>query len=108
FGILLQLLVLSPMGASVAGNRNWIAFGPIRLQPSEFLKLAMVVALAAVLGRMVQGAHFQLSDWSGPIGITGASIGAVLVGGDMGTALIFLLIGVGMFWMAGFPGRYFL
>ena len=46
FGILLQLLVLSPMGASVAGNRNWIAFGPIRLQPSEFLKLAMVVALA--------------------------------------------------------------
>ncbi|MDE1653765.1 FtsW/RodA/SpoVE family cell cycle protein [Actinotignum schaalii] len=108
FGILLQGLVLTPLGASVAGNRNWIAFGPIRLQPSEFLKLAMVVALAAVLGRMVQGAHFQLSDWSGPIAITGASIGAVLVGGDMGTALIFLLIGVGMFWMAGFPGRYFL
>jgi len=56
-GILLQLAVLSPLGSAVAGNTNWISLGPIRVQPSEFLKLATILWLAARLGGM------RRDDW---------------------------------------------
>lgn len=123
-GILLQLAVLSPLGSAVAGNTNWISLGPIRVQPSEFLKLATILWLAARLGGMRRDdwriSSFLLPTWwpwpahlrgryTMPVG-TGAiaALAAVLAGFDMGTAMVFALICAGIFWLAGMPRRYFM
>ena len=47
--LLLQLLVFTPLGVSVNGNRNWLALGPVTLQPSEFAKIGLVLVGATVL-----------------------------------------------------------
>lgn len=105
-GILLQIGVLVQGGEGVGGNNNWLDIGPIAIQPSEFLKLAMVVWLAYMLGRL------SLKEIQVPetlviptLGFT-ASIGVVALGGDMGTALIFGMIALGMFWLAGMRGKH--
>ena len=41
----LQTLVFTPLGVSVNGNRNWLALGPVTLQPSELAKLGLVLWL---------------------------------------------------------------
>lgn len=107
FGLLLQSLVRSPLGHTVAGNTNWVKLGPFTLQPSEFLKLALIVFLAADLAKFRPGKDYKTGyiRWSGMAAL--ASIGAVMLGGDLGTALIFVLIIVAMFWVSGGPIRYF-
>ncbi|MDO4888333.1 MAG: FtsW/RodA/SpoVE family cell cycle protein [Actinomycetaceae bacterium] len=124
-GVVLQLLVLTPLGTSALGNTNWIRlFGPIRIQPSEFLKLATIVWLAVQLGRVRDNdwrlRAFVFPNWPVvpqairgqsfmPAG-TGAIVGlvAILAGQDMGTAMVYGLICSGIFWLAGMPRRYFL
>jgi rod shape determining protein RodA len=48
-GLALLIAVLSPLGASAKGAQRWINVGFFQLQPSEFMKLAVLVALAYFL-----------------------------------------------------------
>ncbi|NQX10649.1 putative lipid II flippase FtsW [Microbacteriaceae bacterium VKM Ac-2855] len=88
-GCALQLLVLyTPLGIEVGGNKNWLNLGSFSLQPSEIIKLALVMWLGLVLERRLRHSR----DWKHalipalPIG--GAAIGLVLLGGDLGTVVI--------------------
>lgn len=107
-GIVLQLLVFSPLGYEFGGNRNWIRIGSFTAQPSELIKLALVVWLAWVLARKQP----VLDDWRHvllPIGpVVGASVGLVLLGKDLGTALILVSIVVGALFYAGVRLRFIL
>ena len=47
-------LLLSPLGNEAKGATRWISLGPVNLQPSEFAKLAWIVALGEHLGREVR------------------------------------------------------
>ncbi|MDD7384292.1 MAG: FtsW/RodA/SpoVE family cell cycle protein [Actinomycetaceae bacterium] len=47
--IVFQLLVLTPLGRTIAGNRAWVALGPVSVQPGEFVKLVGIIALAGTL-----------------------------------------------------------
>ena len=49
--LVFQSLVLSPLGRSEGGNANWVKVGPIMAQPSEFLKLALIVFLAFMVSK---------------------------------------------------------
>src|SRR5690625_5894166 len=49
--VFLQLLVFLPLGVDVTGNVNWIQIAGQRFQPSEALKLALIICLAVVLSR---------------------------------------------------------
>ncbi|WP_238384638.1 putative lipid II flippase FtsW [Segeticoccus rhizosphaerae] len=102
----LQGLVFTPLGISVMGNRNWIEVAGQRLQPAELAKLALVLLGAAVLARKRR----QLGRFSHaviPLVLpAGASIvGLVLLGHDLGTALVLLAIIAGMLFAAGVPLR---
>ena len=57
--LVFQSLVLSPLGRSEGGNANWVKVGPIMAQPSEFLKLALIV----FLGFMVSKSASKRGDW---------------------------------------------
>jgi len=50
-GILLVLVLVSPIGQAINGTRRWIRLGPVSFQPAELAKLALVLYLAAFLAR---------------------------------------------------------
>ncbi|WP_395403528.1 putative lipid II flippase FtsW [Arthrobacter sp. UC242_113] len=86
-------LVFTPLGMTVNGNRNWLAFGGFTVQPSEFAKLALIVWAAAVLTRK----QALLHEWRHavvpllvPAGVI--VIGFVVLGHDLGTAMIIMMI----------------
>jgi cell division protein FtsW len=106
-GGVLQLLVFIPgIGYGYGGNRNWIHFGSFTAQPSEFVKVAVIVWVAWVLSTKQD----LLSDWRHvllPVApVAGAAIGFVLIGNDLGTASIMLLIVFACFYFAGVRLRF--
>ena len=106
--IVLQLLVFTSLGVKVNGNRNWLDIGGgQRLQPSELAKLALAIWLAAVLARK----RHLLDRWMHVLvpGVVVAAgmIGLVLLGSDLGTAIILLVLVAGSLFVAGVPLRMF-
>lgn len=107
-GIVLQLLVLTPLGDTVGGNTNWISLGGVNIQPSEFLKLASALWLAVMLGRMKREEMTDMRRVLNPAGAGAiAALIAVLAGQDMGTAIIYVLMFAAGFFLAGVPARWF-
>lgn len=107
--LLLQALVMTPLGDAVGGNRNWLDLGPLRLQPAEVGKFALVLLGAAVLTRKrkVIGRVLQaVVPFLVPLG--GLYVGLVLMGRDLGTALVLLGICAGALFGAGVQARWFL
>ncbi len=99
---LLQLLVFIPgLGFSYQGNQNWIHVGAFTAQPSELVKLALILWVAWILAAKKN----LLDDWRHvflPIApVVGVAIGLVLVGKDLGTAIIMGAIVLGCLFYAG-------
>ncbi|MFC5369925.1 FtsW/RodA/SpoVE family cell cycle protein [Arcanobacterium bovis] len=101
----LQLAVIF-FGKEVAGNTNWLRIGGFQLQPSEFLKLAVIVWLAHMVGRLRVPQMEDLHALAWPAGGIGIATGLVLLPGDMGTSIIYVLIGLGILWLGGLPVKY--
>jgi cell division protein FtsW len=104
---LLQVLVLlTPLGMEIGGNRNWLKIGSLTVQPSEGIKLALVVWLGIVLARKKD----VLDQWKHvavpvvPIG--GGAILLVTLGGDLGTTVIMAGFVLGALFFAGVRLRY--
>ncbi|WP_052047182.1 FtsW/RodA/SpoVE family cell cycle protein [Arcanobacterium sp. S3PF19] len=104
--LILQLMVIF-FGKEIYGNRNWLMLGPVQIQPSEFLKGALVIWLAAVLSR-INAADLKKETLTVPVLGFISATAAVLIPGDMGTALIYVAIGAGMLWVAGISRKFFL
>jgi cell division protein FtsW len=105
FVLLILVLVI---GVEVAGQRNWIEiFGPFRLQPSEFAKLALVIWGAEVLTRKDR----HIPTWRNilvPIlPVAGIMMILVLLQGDFGNTLMLGAILCGILFAAGIPMRLF-
>jgi cell division protein FtsW len=100
-GIGLQLLVFTSLGRGYGQNQNWIDIGSVSAQPSELAKLALIVWMAFILTRD----DAFVGDWRKvvvPIGAAAAAtIGLVLFGNDLGTAIIMLFIVFGALYFAG-------
>lgn len=106
-GVGLQLLVFVPgIGYAYGGNRNWITIGGVNAQPSELVKLALVVWVAWVL----TAKRDLLYDWKHvavPIApVAGVAIGLVLLGNDLGSASIILMMVLGLMFFAGVKLRF--
>lgn len=107
--VLAQLLVFTPLGTVVNGNRNWLSLGPVQLQPSEFGKVALIVYGATVLSakrRMLGRWRHALVPLVFPAGAL--LVGLVLLGRDLGTSLVLLAVLIGVLWAAGVSARLFL
>jgi cell division protein FtsW len=105
--IVLLALTQTSLGVEVNGNKNWLGVGPLQVQPSEIAKFAMVFWTADVYARKDR----LLDSWQHlaipvlPVAVT--ITGLVLVGGDLGTALVLMAITMGMLWVVGVPARIF-
>ncbi len=107
-GLPLMLVLVTPLGVEIGGNRNWIRIGGFVGQPSEAIKLALVVWLGVVLARKQD----LLDDWRHvalPIlPIAGGAIGVVVLGGDLGTTVVMAAFVLGGLYFAGVKIRYLL
>ena len=105
--VLLLLVVVEVMGAIGGGAQRWLEIGPIRLQPSELMKPAIVVVLARFYHALPAG---MTSTWRAivPAGVLiGLPMGLVLLQPDLGTALAIAFGGAVVMFLAGLPGKWF-
>ncbi|MFP3465688.1 putative lipid II flippase FtsW [Leifsonia sp. SIMBA_070] len=103
----LQVLVLlTPLGMEIGGNRNWLKIGSLTVQPSEAIKLALVVWLGVVLARkrdvLDQWKHVAIPV----VPVAGGAVALVTLGGDLGTTMIMAALILGALFFAGVRLRY--
>ncbi len=89
----MQLLVFIPgLGVGNGYNTNWIEIAGLTFQPSEFVKFALIIWIGTVLGAR----RDELANWRRlvfpVVPVVGIAIGLVLVGNDLGTAAIMLIM----------------
>jgi cell division protein FtsW len=104
------LVQIPGIGVSQGGNRNWISLGgPFMLQPSEFGKLALILWGADLLSRKQD--KRLLTQWKHMlvplVPVAFMLLGLIMLGGDMGTAIVLTAILFGLLWLAGAPTRLF-
>jgi rod shape determining protein RodA len=106
FTILLLLAVLIPkIGSLRFGARRWIDLGFFQFQPSEFAKLAFILAQANYLSRPVEELGAPAIFWRA-IGLMMLPFALILKEPDLGSALVLLPTGLLMMFVAGTPRRY--
>ena len=91
FGVVLLLLVFI-LGREIRGSSRWIYIGSYSFQPSEFMKLFLVIALAKYLHDDPKSEGRTLKDLVVPAVIAGVPTALVLLQPDLGTALILVLV----------------
>jgi rod shape determining protein RodA len=90
-GVVLLLLVFI-LGREIRGSSRWIYIGSYSFQPSEFMKLFLVIALAKYLHDDPKSEGRTLKDLIAPAAITAVPTALVLLQPDLGTALILAMV----------------
>ncbi|MGZ8742065.1 MAG: putative lipid II flippase FtsW [Nocardioides sp.] len=105
--VALALTRVPGLGIESNGNKNWLALGPITIQPSELAKLAVIVWSADLYARKEK----LIGDWRHAlipmVPVTGLVTLLVVLQKDLGTALVLFAIILGMLWVVGAPARLF-
>ena len=104
--VFLLFVVLVPgLGHNVAGSSRWVGFGPLKMQPSELAKLAIVIYGAEMLARRSD----KIDDWRSslrPLLIVLIILGALIMKQpDMGTTMILVVSAMGLLFVAGTPSK---
>jgi cell division protein FtsW (lipid II flippase) len=98
---LLMLPALPVIGARINGARLWVKIGPLQFQPGELAKIALIVFLAGYLREkrevLAQG---RMKDFGPLLVIWGAAMLVLVVTNDLGSALLFFGIFLGMLYVA--------
>ena len=109
-GIIGQFLVLVPgIGVSVGGNTNWIKIPllPVQIQPSEFLKLGLILFIASFLSqRSVDLWDFNKGGKQALVAGFGSALLVFVTGRDMGTAIVIVMIVIVLMYLAGLPREH--
>jgi cell division protein FtsW len=102
---LLFAVLVPHVGVSVSGSSRWLGFGSFRVQPSELVKLALVVYLADVLSRRVERGAAVRDVLGGVLVVYVLAAALIFKQPDMGTALVVSAIVFGLLFAAGMPRR---
>jgi cell division protein FtsW len=92
------MLLLFPFGVDINGNRNWVSVGPLDFQPSEVAKVLLIIWAAAIIEKNINNPRqifFQLFFGFGLV------LAIVLLGGDLGSAVVIGLILATLVYLAG-------
>ncbi|XID95324.1 stage V sporulation protein E [Paenibacillaceae bacterium WGS1546] len=87
---LLVVVLVPGLGVVRGGARSWLGIGSFGIQPSEFMKLAMIVFIAKFLSERQN----QITDFTKgllpPLGILGAAFGLIMLQPDLGTGTVMI------------------
>ena len=102
---MLVLVLLVGTGRDDVGSRSWIRFGPIGIQPSEFVKIGFIITFS-------KHASMVKDEINRPKNVMllclhmAVILGLILLQPDFGTAMVFIFIFVGIMFVAGISYKY--
>jgi cell division protein FtsW len=102
--LVFQGLVLV-IGTEIYGNRNWIRIGDFSVQPSEFLKIALLLFIAALLVQRRDYADDFKLGWVPSLAAASVATGLVIAGSDLGTSIVMFGFAFVMMILAGMPSK---
>ncbi len=88
FIILIILALIFPYGTITNSAKSWFRIGPIRVQPSEFFKSALILYFGVYFEKIIQKKDFDNKKVMFPIILSVVGIGLVAIQPDLGTAII--------------------
>ncbi len=100
------LCAVPVIGAKVNGARAWFRLGPFQLQPSEFGKITVIVALAAFF--TIDRSSPTLRNLMVGLGVAGLPAALIMLEPDLGTVLVYIAITTTVFVVAGVRPRHLL
>jgi len=103
----LLLAVFALFQSPINGARRWIPLGVTMLQPSELLKVALVLVVAYQLSRKAQKAGDPERALVPVLVFVGAAAGVVVLQPDLGTAACYVILSAVLLWLAGVRARWF-
>jgi len=102
--VIVLLIAVLFLGKKIKGQVSWFNVGGFGVQPSEFAKVATIMALSYFLSSKQQDADVtKLRDFAMSVGIVVLPIGLIMMQPDMGTSLVFVAILLPMLYWAGMP-----
>ncbi len=104
---IISLVIIPFFGIESNGATRWINIAGISLQPSEFVKYTLILALAKYFHSINNDSSF-IKTLIIPLIITIVPVMLVIIQPDLGTALIILLGGISLFWISGLNYKYFI
>ncbi|MFJ8361736.1 rod shape-determining protein RodA [Streptomyces sp. NPDC093984] len=108
--LFMVLLVLTPLGATINGNRNWIVFGGgFSLQPSEFVKITIILGMAMLLAARVDAGDKPYPDHrtvAQALGLAAVPMMIVMLMPDLGSTMVMAVIVLGVLLASGASNRW--
>jgi cell division protein FtsW len=101
--VMLALVLIPGVGHSAKGSVRWLGVGPLAFQPSEFVKLFVVIYLAKVFSSETADHVIQILI---PVIIVAVLFLMVMMQPDFGTAIDILVVSVVILFVSGFPLMY--
>ena len=98
--VVILLPFLPQLGASVLGSRRWIILFGLSFQPSELVKLTLVLYIASYFARREEGEKITMNTLIPPFLVTCVFAGIVLLQNDYSTSIFTLVIGLSMMYIA--------
>ncbi len=107
---LLMLVLVLVVGVSEGDAKRWIYFGPISVQPSEVMKIALILMIALIADKYKVTINSKKKFWRAslygtlfPLILTGVACVLVLLENHLSGTIILFLIGFSLIWANGSP-----
>ncbi|MEV0978114.1 rod shape-determining protein RodA [Streptomyces sp. NPDC049915] len=107
--VLLALVVLTPLGATINGQRNWLVIGGFSIQPAEFLKVTIILGMAMLLAARVDAGDKLYPDHrtvAQALGLAAVPCLILLLMPDLGSMLAMVAIILGVLLASGASNRW--
>ena len=108
FIVVLLLIYASFYGISASGSQRWINLYFINLQPSELMKISIIICFAKYYHRMQLASVNKFRNLLLPIVILIIPVFLVLTQPDLGTSILIALSGIVVIWLSGVNVKYFI
>ncbi|AXK34176.1 rod shape-determining protein RodA [Streptomyces armeniacus] len=108
--VLLALLVLTPLGATINGQRAWIQLGAgFSIQPAEFIKITVILGMAMLLAARVDAGDRDYPDHRTVmqgLGMAAGPIAVIMLMPDLGSVMVLVVIVLGVLLASGASNRW--
>nr|WP_233580434.1 rod shape-determining protein RodA [Streptomyces triticirhizae] len=108
FSMLFMLLVFTPLGTEINGQRAWLSIGGYTLQPGEFAKVAIILGMAVILADQVDAGDRDYPSRRAVLQALALATAplCVVVIDDMGMAMVLSVIVLGILLASGAPLKW--
>jgi cell division protein FtsW len=104
--IMLVAVLIPGIGVVRGGARSWLGIGSLGIQPSEFMKMGLIVFLASYLSSRTEQLRNFFKGLLPPLSLIGLAFGLIMLQPDLGTGAVLLGATIMMLFAAGMHWRH--